>query len=123
MTLYRRAVDENLVPDFDYFARNGDGKLKDLTAELYFQKYTLSENWKLKFDITVLKEQEMLDVVFPRNIILLKYRKTKKMFEEEMNKLKNIKDPELEKTILDHCAEYKRYNTEYARELGIIVDG
>ncbi|MDH5603447.1 MAG: DNA primase [Cyclobacteriaceae bacterium] len=123
LTLYRRAVDENLVPDFDYFARNGDGKLKDLTAELYFQKYTLSENWKLKFDITVLKEQEMLDVVFPRNIILLKYRKTKKMFEEEMNKLKNIKDPELEKTILDHCAEYKRYNTEYARELGIIVDG
>ena len=123
LMLYRRAIDEQVTPDFDYFVRHGDPGLKDIAAEMYFEKYSLSENWKLKYDITVLKEEEMLDVVFPRNIILLKYRKTKKMFEEEMKKLKNVNGAEEEGLILEHCAEYKKYNTAYALELGIIVDG
>lgn len=123
MSLYREALSKDTTPDHEYFIRYGSDPIKNIIAELYFEKYTLSENWEVKFDITVLKEREMLDKIFSRNILLLKFRHTQKLLQREKERLNDVQSKEEEEEIITHYMEYKKFEMAYAKELGIIING
>ncbi len=122
ISLYQKEIEKGKPVDVETFIDEDDDEVRDLAADLFFEKYTISENWKLKHNITVLHETEMLDLVFQRNLLLLKYRKVTKTLEEEMRKLKEATQPSEQDEIMEHFRLYKQYHTEYARELGIIID-
>lgn len=121
LELYEKALKEGVIPDHEYFILNGDDEVKNKIAELYFERYTLSENWELKYEITVLKEEEVLDKIFSRNILLLKFWHTHKLLEDKRQKLAEPLSNEEESEILSHLMEYKKFEMAYAKELGIIV--
>lgn len=120
--VYKKNVQENKFVDYETFIQHKDNAVRNLTADLYFEKYTLSENWLLKYKIIVLKESQNLEHVFTRNILLLKYRMITKTLNEEKAKLKEAKDQKEEEEILQHLWHYKKFHMEYANELGIVLD-
>ena len=121
INLYANAIKEGIVPDHNFLISQGGDELKNLTAQLYFERYSLSENWKEKYDIVVLNEREMLDKMFSRNILFLKFRNAIKIQNEYLSKLKEVKGTDEEGVIMDYYHEYKNIGDIYAKELGIVV--
>ena len=119
--LYVDALENGKIVDHEYFISNGSTDVKNIAADFYFQKYHISENWGLKFDILVLEEQEMLSKVFQRNLNLLKYRKIQKKVEEELKRLNEAKDEQESMKILEYYTEFKKYEIDLAKKLGITI--
>ncbi len=122
LSLFHEAIKKDFNPDTNYFLKADDEEVKNFVAECYFEKYELSENWELKYQIVVLHESKILDTVFPRNILLLKYRHIRLKMNEELTKLKEAVDPAKQDEIMFYYSQYKMAQMEYAKELGIIVD-
>lgn len=121
--LYKESLAHVTVPSMEYFIQVGDDSLKNIIADAYFEKYELSENWSLKYKIYVARELQVLDLVFARNINLLKYRHLQLKIDEELERLKAESDPQKQDEIMRHYSEYKKYQMDYAKELGIILEG
>jgi len=80
--IYRREVENGVLPDEAYFIHHKDKAIVDLTINMLASKYSLSENWYEMHRITVNDEQVNMKATILGALLLLKKNKVSKMLED-----------------------------------------
>src|SRR6185437_6167181 len=87
--LYRREVENGVLPEEQYFIHYPDKEIVDLTVTLIATKYTLSENWYEMHKILVPDEQVNMKATILGAIFHLKKQKVGKILENLRTELQN----------------------------------
>lgn len=70
----RNGLEEGVWKDIRYFSQQPDEELRKLVFELSTERYELSANWEIKYQIYTLHEKEVLNDSAFTNILRLKHR-------------------------------------------------
>ncbi|HEX8021420.1 DNA primase [Mucilaginibacter sp.] len=99
--IYRREVENGVLPDDAYFIHHKDKGIVDLTINMLASKYSLSENWYEMHKIAVNDEQVNMKATILGAIFHLKKHKVGKMLEDLRTQLQKA-DTEADQEILLH---------------------
>ena len=119
---YKKQLAKQNIPDTQYFIQNYDGDdIKSAVIDLCTDRWELSKNWELKYQIFVPHESDILGSAVYSNLIRLKHRLIQKIMKENMDKLKSVGETEAQNNISQNYCELKLKEMELAALLGIVV--
>jgi DNA primase len=118
--IFRENLKDGHVVDADYFIENAPEDIKKEIINMITQRYEISDNWENK-KIYVPKEEELLNRSVYENIIRLKHKIIKKLLEDNMNEIKQLKDEEEIERLQRVNIELNKIKIDLGKKLGIIV--
>ncbi len=117
---YVNGLNEDVIPDKNYFLSNQDPDISRVAVDLIFTPYELSLNWA-KNNILVETEEMRLRLHIEHSLLSFKARKIKKMMDENRKQLQKTTSPEEEKELLKQLQKLKKTSTEVFKKLGRII--
>ena len=118
--IFKENLKDGHVVDADYFIENASEDIKREIIDMITQRYEISDNWENK-KIYVPKEEELLNRSAYENIIRLKHKIIKKLLEDNMNEIKQLKDEEEIERLQRVNIELNKIKIDLGKKLGIIV--
>jgi DNA primase len=119
--IYRREVENGVLPDEQYFIRHPDKEIVDLTVTLIATKYTLSENWYEMHKILVPDEQVNMKVTILGAIYHLKKQKIGKILESLRAELQKTPDEANQDILLSQYLHMKKVEKTISDYLGSVI--
>lgn len=120
---FKEALDQGISVDADYFIQNGSPQVRKEVIDLVHQKHEPSNLWHDRFKIYVPNEAEVskLERVAYTNILRLKQRVVRKLIEENLAKLENAQEVEVQNESIQVHKELKKVENEIAKALGNVI--
>jgi DNA primase len=118
--IFKENLKEGHIIEADYYLEHGPDDIKKEVIDMITRRYEISGNWEHK-KIYVPKEEELLNRSAYENIIRLKHKIIKKLLEENMNEIKQLKDEEEIEKLQRVNIELNKIKVDLGKKLGIIV--
>jgi DNA primase len=118
---YEKLVQDNPIPDVQYFVNHSNPAISAAVIELLFNPYELSGNWKIRHRISVPLEDANLMASAVSYIYSLKLKKVDKMMAENLDALKKATNEEDEMILIQRHNSLMEVKREFAKKLTRIV--
>ncbi len=119
--LYRKEVENGVLPDEQFFIHYPDKEIVDLTVTLIATKYTLSENWYEMHRILVPDEQANMKATILGAIFHLKKQKVGKILESLRNELQKTESETDQEILLNQYMQMKKVEKTISDYLGSVI--
>ena len=119
--IYRREVENGVLPDEQYFIHYPEKEIVDLTVNLIATKYTLSENWYEMHKILVPDEQVNMKATILGAIFHLKKQKVGKILEGLRTELQKTPDEADQEILLNQYMHMKKVEKTISEFLGSVI--
>ena len=119
--IYRREVENGVLPDEQYFIHYLEKEIVDLTVNLIATKYTLSENWYEMHKILVPDEQVNMKATILGAIFHLKKQKVGKILEGLRTELQKTPDEADQEILLNQYMHMKKVEKTISEFLGSVI--
>ncbi|MGP2554318.1 DNA primase [Mucilaginibacter rubeus] len=119
--IYRREVENGVLPDEAYFIHHKDKAIVDLTINMLASKYSLSENWYEMHRITVYDEQVNMKATILGAIFHLKKHKVGKMLEDLRTQLQKADTEADQEILLNQYMRMKKVEKSISDFLGSVI--
>lgn len=119
--IYRREVENGVLPDDAYFIHHKDKGIVDLTINMLASKYSLSENWYEMHKITVNDEQVNMKATILGAIFHLKKHKVGKMLENLRTQLQKADTEADQEILLNQYMRMKKVEKSISDFLGSVI--
>jgi len=119
--IYRREVENGVLPDEQYFIHYGDKDIVDLTVNQIATKYTLSENWYEMHKILVPDEQVNMKATILGAIFHLKKQKVGKILEGLRKELQKTSAEADQEILLNQYMQMKKVEKTISDYLGSVI--
>jgi DNA primase len=119
--LYRKEVENGVLPDEQFFIHYPDKEIVDLTVTLIATKYTLSENWYEMHRILVPDEQANMKATILGAIFHLKKQKVGKILENLRNELQKTESETDQEILLNQYMHMKKVEKTISDYLGSVI--
>ncbi|MGZ3873731.1 MAG: DNA primase, partial [Mucilaginibacter sp.] len=119
--IYRREVENGVLPDEQYFIHYPDKEIVDLTVTLIATKYTLSENWYEMHRILVPDEQVNMKSTILGAIFHLKKQKVGKILEGLRKELQKTSEEADQEILLNQYMHMKKVEKTISDYLGSVI--
>ncbi|NVM63817.1 DNA primase [Mucilaginibacter sp. SG538B] len=119
--IYRREVENGVLPDEAYFIHHKDKAIVDLTINMLASKYSLSENWYEMHRITVNDEQVNMKATILGAIFHLKKHKVGKMLEDLRTQLQKADTEADQEILLNQYMRMKKVEKSISDFLGSVI--
>jgi len=119
--IYRREVENGVLPDEQYFIHLPEKEIVDLTVTLIATKYTLSDNWYEMHKILVPDEQVNMRATILGAIFHLKKQKVGKILEGLRNELQKTSGEEDQEILLNQYMHMKKVEKTISDYLGSVI--
>lgn len=119
--IYRREVENGVLPDDNYFIHHKDKEIVDLTINMLASKYSLSENWYEMHKITVNDEQANMKATILGAIFHLKKHKVGKMLEDLRSQLQKADNEADQEILLSQYMRMKKVEKTISDFLGSVI--
>ncbi|WP_426584375.1 DNA primase [Mucilaginibacter sp. R-33] len=119
--IYRREVENGVLPDEAYFIHHKDKAIVDLTINMLASKYSLSENWYEMHKITVNDEQVNMKATILGAIFHLKKHKVGKMLEDLRTQLQKAETEADQEILLNQYMRMKKVEKSISDFLGSVI--
>ncbi|UOE48398.1 DNA primase [Mucilaginibacter sp. SMC90] len=119
--IYRREVENGVLPDDAYFIHHKDKGIVDLTINMLASKYSLSENWYEMHKITVNDEQVNMKATILGAIFHLKKHKVGKMLEDLRTQLQKADTEADQEILLNQYMRMKKVEKSISDFLGSVI--
>ena len=119
--IYRREVENGVLPDEAYFIHHKDKAIVDLTINMLASKYSLSENWYEMHKITVNEEQVNMKATILGAIFHLKKHKVGKMLEDLRTQLQKAETEADQEILLNQYMRMKKVEKSISDFLGSVI--
>ncbi len=119
--IYRREVENGVLPDEQYFIHYADKEIVDLTVTQIATKYTLSENWYEMHKILVPDEQANMKATILGAIFHLKKHKIGKILEGLRKELQTTSVEADQEILLNQYMHMKRVEKTISDYLGSVI--
>jgi DNA primase len=119
--LYRKEVENGVLPDEQHFIHYPDKEIVDLTVTLIATKYTLSENWYEMHRILVNDEQVNMKATILGAIFHLKKQKVGKILENLRKELQTTTAEADQEILLSQYMHMKKVEKTISDYLGSVI--
>lgn len=119
--IYRREVENGVLPEEAYFIHHKDKAIVDLTINMLASKYSLSENWYEMHKITVNDEQVNMKATILGAIFHLKKHKVGKMLEDLRTQLQKADTEADQEILLNQYMRMKKVEKSISDFLGSVI--
>ena len=119
--LYRKEVENGVLPEEQHFIHYPDKEIVDLTVNLIATKYTLSENWYEMHRIMVNDEQGNMKATILGAIFHLKKQKVGKILDALRTELQNTPGEEDQDILLSQYMHMKKVEKSISDYLGSVI--
>ncbi len=119
--IYRREVENGVLPDEQYFIHYPEKDIVDLTVNLIATKYTLSDNWYEMHKILVPDEQVNMKATILGAIFHLKKQKVGKILEGLRTALQKTPDEADQEILLNQYMHMKKVEKTISEFLGSVI--
>jgi len=119
--IYRREVENGVLPDEAYFIHHKDKAIVDLTINMLASKYSLSENWYEMHKITVNDEQVNMKATILGAIFHLKKHKVGKMLEDLRTQLQKAETEADQEILRNQYMRMKKVEKSISDFLGSVI--
>jgi len=119
--IYRREVENGVLPEEQLFIHYPDKDIVDLTVTLIATKYTLSENWYEMHKILVPDEQVNMKATILGAIFHLKKQKVGKILEGLRSELKKTSVEADQEILLNQYMHMKKVEKTISEYLGSVI--
>jgi len=119
--IYRREVENGVLPDDAYFIHHKDKGIVDLTINMLASKYSLSENWYEMHKIAVNDEQVNMKATILGAIFHLKKHKIGKMLEDLRTQLQKADTEADQEILLNQYMRMKKVEKSISDFLGSVI--
>jgi DNA primase len=119
--LYRREVENGVLPEEQHFIHYPEKDIVDLTVNLISTKYTLSENWYEMHKILVPDEQVNMKATILGAIFHLKKQKVGKILEGLRAELQKTPDETNQEILLNQYMQMKKVEKTISEYLGSVI--
>jgi len=119
--LYRKEVENGVLPDEQFFIHYPEKEIVDLTVTLIASKYTLSENWYEMHRILVPDEQANMKATILGAIFHLKKQKVGKILESLRNELQKTEGEADQEILLNQYMHMKKVEKTISDYLGSVI--
>lgn len=119
--IYRREVENGVLPDEQYFIHHADKDIVDLTVNQIATKYTLSENWYEMHKILVPDEQANMKATILGAIFHLKKHKIGKILEGLRKELQTTSVEADQEILLNQYMHMKKVEKTISDYLGSVI--
>jgi len=119
--LYRKEVENGVLPEEQHFIHYPEKDIVDLTVTLIAAKYTLSENWYEMHKILVPDEQVNMKATILGAIFHLKKQKVGKILEGLRNELQQTTVEADQEILLNQYMQMKRVEKTISEFLGSVI--
>jgi len=119
--LYRKEVENGVLPDEQYFIHYPDKEIVDLTVTLIATKYTLSDNWYEMHRILVPDEQVNMKATILGAIFHLKKQKVGKILENLRKELQTTTAEADQEILLSQYIHMKKVEKTISDYLGSVI--
>jgi DNA primase len=119
--VYRREVENGVLPDEQYFIHYHEKGVVDLTVTLISTKYTLSDNWYEMHKILVPDEQVNMKATILGAIFHLKKQKIGKILEGLRNELQKTQVEADQEILLNQYMHMKKVEKTISDYLGSVI--
>ncbi|WP_183575230.1 DNA primase [Mucilaginibacter sp. X5P1] len=119
--LYRKEVENGVLPDEQYFIHYQDKAIVDLTVTLIATKYILSENWYEMHHILVNDEQKNMKATILGAIFHLKKQKVGKILDGLRTELQKTPDAADQDILLSQYIHMKKVEKSISDYLGSVI--
>lgn len=119
--IYRREVENGVLPDEAYFIHHKDKAIVDLTINMLASKYSLSDNWYEMHKITVNDEQVNMKATILGAIFHLKKHKVGKMLEDLRTQLQKADTEADQEILLNQYMRMKKVEKSISDFLGSVI--
>jgi len=119
--IYRREVENGVLPDEQYFIHYADKEIVDLTVTQIATKYTLSENWYEMHKILVPDEQANMKATILGAIFHLKKHKIGKILEGLRKELQTTSVEADQEILLNQYMHMKKVEKTISDYLGSVI--
>jgi DNA primase len=119
--LYRKEVENGVLPDEQFFIHYPDKEIVDLTVTLIATKYTLSDNWYEMHRILVPDEQANMKATILGAIFHLKKQKVGKILENLRTELQKTESETDQEILLGQYMHMKKVEKTISDYLGSVI--
>jgi len=119
--IYRKEVENGILPDEQYFIHYADKEIVDLTVNQIATKYTLSENWYEMHKILVPDEQVNMKATILGAIFHLKKQKVGKILEGLRSELQKTSVEADQEILLNQYMHMKKVEKTISEYLGSVI--
>jgi DNA primase len=119
--LYRKEVENGVLPEEQHFIHYPEKDIVDLTVTLIATKYTLSENWYEMHKILVPDEQANMKATILGAIFHLKKQKVGKILEGLRTELQKTPDETNQEILLNQYMHMKKVEKTISDYLGSVI--
>jgi DNA primase len=119
--IYRREVENGVLPDEQYFIHYAEKDIVDITVNLIATKYTLSENWYEMHKILVNDEQSNMKATILGAIFHLKKQKVGKILEGLRKELQKTNVEADQEILLNQYMQMKKVEKTISDYLGSVI--
>jgi DNA primase len=119
--IYRREVENGVLPDEQYFIHYPEKNIVDITVTLIATKYTLSENWYEMHKILVNDEQANMKATILGAIFHLKKQKVGKILEGLRKELQKTSVEADQEILLNQYMHMKKVEKTISDYLGSVI--
>ena len=119
--LYRKEVENGVLPEEQHFIHYPDKEIVDLTVNLIATKYTLSENWYEMHRIMVNDEQGNMKATILGAIFHLKKQKVGKILDALRTELQNTPGEADQDILLSQYMHMKKVEKSISDYLGSVI--
>ena len=119
--LYRKEVENGVLPDEQFFIHYPDKGIVDLSVTLIATKYTLSENWYEMHHILVNDEQKNMKGTILGAIFHLKKQKVGKILDGLRTELQKTPDAADQDILLSQYIQMKKVEKSISDYLGSVI--
>ena len=109
---YVKYIEKDEIPNEGIFISHSSKKVSEIATSLLLSKYYLSENWEIREKIYTKLEQDDLYDTFYKDILRFKDKKIYEIFEEIVNKLKEVEDEDERMKLQKEHILYKKKSME-----------
>jgi DNA primase len=119
--IYRKEVENGVLPDEQYFIHYAEKDIVDITVNLIATKYTLSENWYEMHKILVHDEQVNMKATILGAIFHLKKQKVGKILEGLRKELQTTSAEADQEILLNQYMQMKKVEKTISDYLGSVI--
>lgn len=117
---YKEKLTEGILPDDQYFLKNGTEEQKQVLYDLHQERYTLSELWMERFKIYTPHEREMVIQSAFMHILRFKHRFILHLVKKNQEEIKEAAPGQLDE-LLAYQMQLNQTKKEVGELLGMVV--
>ena len=119
--IYRREVENGVLPDEQFFIHHPEKEIVDLSVTLISTRYTLSDNWYEMHRILVPDEQVNMKATILGAIFHLKKQKVGKILDDLRSELQHTPDEADQEILLNKYMYMKKVEKSISDYLGSVI--